>query len=89
MNCEQGDLAVIIKSLAGNLGVVVKCEKLVESGEESFSFGYPRWKVDKYLPFSSGAPHNTVADSVLAPLRGLNARDSKRLAIQLLKGSDS
>lgn len=76
MNCKQGDLAIIVKSYAGNEGKVVRCvEYLGEVGWLSVFTGQieyvPTWGIDVPLPGVEGAdwPIPAIADYQLRPLR--------------------
>lgn len=68
MNCKPGDLAIIVKSLAGNEGKIVRCVRFI-GDDENFLHG-DRWEVDVYLPNSVGGFSNTSPDAFLRPLRG-------------------
>jgi len=67
MNCKPGDLAVLIRSWAGNEGKVVTCVRLHGSeyrdtdGDLLTPHG-PRWVIDRPLPSSIGGLVYTVAD---------------------------
>lgn len=59
MNCKQGDLALIIRSTAGNEGLVVTCLEfvggagyLVHNGKPYKMNGDCWWKVDRKLNMS-------------------------------------
>lgn len=84
MNCKQGDLAVIVRSVTGsNLGKVVRC--LSYAGEvyalrPEGTFGpFPRWKIDRELPGWDGVSRPYVFDKNLRPLRD-NDGDDETLA---------
>lgn len=60
MNCKQGDLAIIIKSMAGNEGKIVQClELLVDDHIETVqglrvplaSGMTPVWRIDRPIKF--------------------------------------
>jgi hypothetical protein len=75
MNCKQGDLAVIVRSVAGNEGAVVTCLELV--GRPAWymkELPGPIWRVDRIL---RGKLFNTdkVADIQLRPLRDSDGED--------------
>ena len=75
MNCKQGDLAVIVRSYAGNEGKVVRCVSLCER-----PFWYtarwpgPTWHIDRELPGET-FPVSVVADCQLRPLRDSDGED--------------
>ena len=73
MNCKQGQWAVIVKSHANNLGVVVRCERLYEN-LGGFSQPGPRWFIGKPVKDTYGDPITSVADSALLPLRRADLR---------------
>ena len=72
LNCKQGDLAVIVRSAAGNEGKIVSCVALTF---ETWGFGSgPRWVTD---PPVSGCftPVIPVLDACLRPLRDNDGED--------------
>ena len=72
MNCKKGDMALIIKSRAGNVGKVVTCLEFV-GALEGWSAG-DLWLVDKKLPANIGCPDPYVSDAWLMPI-GRKAKD--------------
>lgn len=75
LNCKQGDLAVIVRSAAGNEGAVVTCLELVArpywfAGE----MPGPTWRVDRMLR-GRAFPTDVVADIQLRPLRDSDGED--------------
>jgi hypothetical protein len=81
MNCRKGDLAVIVRSYAGNEGKIVRCVRLHASQTHDLSglpFGLslgPRWVVDRPLPDAFGRPVFAVADACLRPIRDQPGED--------------
>ena len=73
LNCKQGDLAVIVRSHAGNEGKIVHCLRLVLN--ERHLFPGPRWLIDRAVPHSTLGTTRTVADCALRPLRDNNGED--------------
>lgn len=73
LNCKQGDLAVIVRSFAGNEGKVVQCLQLVLG--EKHAFPGPRWLIDRPVPHSTMGSTLTVADCALRPLRDSDGED--------------
>lgn len=73
LNCKQGDLAVIVRSVAGNEGKIVMCMRLVLG--EKHLFKGPRWQIDRPLPHSTLGAGWTVADCALRPLRDGEGED--------------
>ena len=82
LNCKVGDLAIVVRSKAGNKGKVVRCIELVTG------FGYvlgrpidsrlgALWKVDSPMRFTDGygnfvGEERIAADSNLRPIRPLD-----------------
>lgn len=84
MNCKQGDLAIIIKSRAGNEGKIVRCVRLhdfIDRDINGWPTGIigPRWVIDRPVPglTNDGHPNYmfTVADSCLRPIRPTDGED--------------
>lgn len=79
MNCKPGDLAIIVRSLAGNEGKIVRCLEGVWSIEtmpwgDRASF---MWRTDTVLKSWSGSFDCWIADRQLRPIRdpGDDAKD--------------
>lgn len=83
LNCKQGDLAIIVKSLAGNEGKIVRClEYLGEIDHMRDTDGAlwklrggarPVWRIDRTINFTNGRRTSQVtacSDANLRPLRG-------------------
>ena len=77
VNCEQGDLAVIVRSLSGNDGVLVTC--LASSVRLcAYPDGDRRvlvWRVDRQLMDYMGHFDNYVPDDQLRPIRDSDGAD--------------
>lgn len=84
MNCKQGDLAIIVKSRAGNEGKIVTCLRLATEAElfaDNFTtkFG-PVWVTDLIVDtcnvfgISTGGSHH-VCDVFLRPIRDQDGED--------------
>ena len=72
MNCKQGDLAIVIRSAAGNEGKIIRCVRMVM---EDGGWGYgPRWVTDPPVR-GTGLPVQAVLDSCLRPIRGTEGQD--------------
>ena len=71
MNCKPGDLAVIVRSSAGNEGRMVQCLRLATSQElEEANFApLPTWVLDQPLPTVLGAVVHMARDEALRPIR--------------------
>lgn len=73
LRCRPGDLAVMVKSEAGNVGKIVTCVRLANDSD-LLPYGYqtcgiPHWVVDRDIPAINGRPCPFVADMYLRPLR--------------------
>lgn len=73
MNCKQGDLAVVVKSHAGNEGKIVRCIRLsnfdgLTLPDGSIIFGQV-WETDCVSPTFSGKAHPFFLDKYLRPIR--------------------
>ena len=75
LNCKPGDLAVIVRSDAGNEGRIVRCIRFV--GKVPGWVDDDRWEIDQVLKGHLGGKSKTVRDSRIRPLRdpGEDARD--------------
>jgi hypothetical protein len=87
MNCKPGDLAIIVKSVAGNEGKIVHCIKLIDVFD-IVNEG-PVWEVDQQLDsvlvyksstgqfhfHKSTTKHNHIADCCLRPIPPLDELD--------------
>ena len=72
MNCKKGDMAVIIKSVAGNTGKVVTCLKQVGRLEGWSEKDY--WIIDREIPTNLGRTNHYISDSYLMPI-GRKSKD--------------
>ena len=73
MNCKPGDLAVLIRSRAGNEGKIVRCVRLATSVEVmrenlSRAFG-PIWLLDGPIIHTDGRAKPYAKDAWLRPIR--------------------
>ena len=72
LNCKQGDLAVVVRSMAGNEGKIVRCLALTVYGA---GLGYgPRWLTEPVLLGCYGEPQAPL-DACLRPLRDGEGED--------------
>ena len=77
MNCKPGDLAVVVKSWAGNEGRIVRVIRLCQETSKNHNIDSrgiltapePYWVIDQALPDFKGTLHKTFADSQLRPIR--------------------
>lgn len=80
LRCSVGDMAIIIKSMAGNEGKMVTCVRLSQPHSmygyaESFCTQYAGriWEVDRYLCLSNGSrkilTRGYVPDDWLLPIK--------------------
>ena len=82
MNCKQGDLAVIVRSVSRNEGRIVRClrlhssemfdldDKFINSGPRG-----PRWVIEGNIKSIEGKRLFSVADAQLRPLRDSDGED--------------
>jgi hypothetical protein len=87
MNCKQGDLAIVTRSISGNNGKVITCLHLATDAElaELSKFGKLRneliWAVDAPILLDRGKFY-FVPDSLLTPLRGDLTTDTIEIPIK-------
>ena len=78
LNCKEGDLAVIVRSSAGNEGKIVRCIRLRGLMPQRYPGGvelHPSWEIDRPLTGWDGTVGNNIEDSRLRPLRGDDGED--------------
>ena len=85
MNCKPGDLAVVVKSWAGNEGRIVRVIRLCQEASKNYNIDSrgiltaPQlyWVIDQALPDFEGTLSHAFPDSQLRPIRdpGDDARD--------------
>lgn len=73
MNCKPGDLAVMVRSFAGNEGKIVRCLRLACEGE-LIAIGWamdmgPVWYIDMPLRANWGLAVPLAIDAFLRPIR--------------------
>lgn len=73
MRCKPGDLAIVVKSRAGNEGKIVTCLRFV--GEVPGFEGNDYWRTDTVVLSRQGLPNSYFRDSYLCPLRGSDRQD--------------
>ena len=84
MNCKQGDLAVIVRSAAGNEGKIVRCVRMVIEGG---TWGYgPRWVTDPSVR-GTAMPVQSVLDACMRPIRYSDGEDEMLLLVGLPVGT--
>jgi len=82
MNCKQGDMAIIVKSWAGNEMKIITCLHLMPAGAEGCDEANGvRWKIDRVLEDSWGRDVTTYPDAWLQPLPGIGAEDVEPLLV--------
>jgi hypothetical protein len=80
MNCKQGDLAVIVRSRAGNEGRFVTCLRLA-SKDELARAGYwlhidkPCWILDAAINVTGGGQESIGLDEWMRPIRDNDGED--------------
>jgi hypothetical protein len=79
MNCKQGDLAIVVKSEAGNEGKIVRCVRLIGErdliGRSGDVLRGAVWEIDVPLPDWGGRLFPTVSDDQLRPIRDNDGED--------------
>ena len=77
MNCKQGDLAVVVRSFAGQEGKIVRCVKYVGPINFDGAPAFPDcWRVDPPLYVAAdGRKAQWVADSCMRPIRDSKGDD--------------
>lgn len=71
--CRQGDLAIVVRSMCGNEGRIVKCIArydgiFVELNGEIVLIN-PSWVIEPHLPTITGGRSWAIADENLRPIR--------------------
>lgn len=74
LNCKKDDLAVIVRSIAGNEGKIVRCVAMAGAWEALDGSG-ARWITDPPMRGLLGEPAYPVADCNLRPLRDNDGED--------------
>lgn len=74
MNCKPGDLAIVVRSYAGNEGKIVRCVRLLSEaqlweGPGIDSLISPDWEVDLPLRNCGGGMQSSIPDCLLRPIR--------------------
>lgn len=72
MRCKQGELAIIVKSFAGNEGKIVRCVRYLgmlpwASGDDMVAA--PTWGIDQELSNRYGFFSRCICDDQLRPIR--------------------
>lgn len=81
MNCKPGDLAVFVRSEAGNEGKIVRCVRFIGLRHWPIPDGQfiddPSWEIDPPVLSSTGFLLDHAPDSFLRPIRdpGDDAQD--------------
>lgn len=73
MNCKQGDLAIVVRSCAGNEGKIVRCLEWIGCAPEDDlmdSKYVDCWRTDVGLKTAWGLVVYYAKDSWLRPIRG-------------------
>lgn len=75
MNCKKGDLAIVVRSVAGNEGKIVRCVEFL--GDSLFVGGktYAAWSIDRKLPGILGGMIDRAPDAWLRPIRDNDQED--------------
>ena len=79
MNCKPGDLAIIVKSHAGNEGKIVRCIKYIgkqywelPNGQITLSH---TWETDSLTKGYEGGLSPRIQDELLRPIRDNDGED--------------
>lgn len=81
MNCQKDDLAIIVHSLANNLGKTVKCLQFVgpityECHKTGLKITLESWVIDRFLTGTDGRTSYYCPDAWLRPLRNNDGEDA-------------
>lgn len=72
MNCKEGDLAIVVRSIAGNEGKFVTCQRIASDDElksTRFLALGPVWVIDRALPTNMNSMLALANDCFLRPIR--------------------
>jgi hypothetical protein len=73
MNCKQGDIAIVVRSQAGNEGKIVRCLQLIPAfmwvNRDGSTDILPSWEIDIPLKGVDGDVEPVIADNQLRPIR--------------------
>lgn len=89
MRCKQGDLAIIVKSYAGNEGKIVRCVKFIGDRSKVYPDGLTRiekncWEIDTHLnTINKGSLSVEVGDNRLRPIRDSDKQDEMLSIIKI------
>lgn len=81
LNCKAGDLAVVVKSEAGNEGKIVRCLRYLGyqlwRDRDNSPLCRPTWEIDQGLYSLDGSLRSEICDDQLRPIRdpGDDAKD--------------
>ena len=73
MNCKQGDLAIAIRSTAGNEGKIFQCLRFI--GQIPDFIGNDYWQIDRVLMSKHGYMVDVFRDSFIRPIRDQDGQD--------------
>lgn len=86
MNCKQGDLALIVRSAAGNEGKIVRCVELAGSWGGYDGDGM-RWVTEPPVRGMRGELAYPVLDCNMRPLRDSDGADEAMRIVGRLVGA--
>lgn len=79
MNCKPGDLAVVVRSIAGNEGLVLTCLRLATESEMRDGYYWrglaPMWVTDRVSRNNIGGSDALMPDALLRPIRDQPGED--------------
>ena len=74
MNCKQGDLAIVVFSICGNEGKIVRCLQRYD-GPWREGHNKPGWLTDTLIKRQDGTAHHAALDKYLRPIRDQDGQD--------------
>ena len=82
LNCKRGDIAIIVRSVAGNEGRIVRCVWFLgEVDPDIFIPVGPRWVIDPPVPNLVGGLINHLADCQLKPILDGDEEDERCVSL--------
>jgi hypothetical protein len=75
MNCKPGDLAVLVRSMSGNEGRIVRCVRYLGVIPYVVGPDAASWEIDPPIPSLQGGTTDTAPDDWLRPIRDNDGDD--------------
>lgn len=83
LRCKAGQLAIIIKSTAGNEGMIVRTVRLRAHSAFSFPVEHgPVWEIDTPILTSAGNMVPACYDEWMRPVEGLSEEELVELGVE-------